>query len=259
MSSTFLAYSLSGFSLGLLVGLTGVGGGSLMTPVLILVFGINPATAVGTDLLYAAVTKAGGTVVHGLHQTVDWRIVRRLASGSVPASALTLLALAYLGMDSVGSRELTTAVLSVALIFTAAALIFRRSILAFYAAHIGELDERHTTELTIAMGVVLGVFVSISSIGAGAIGVTGLILLYPHLPTARIVGTDICHAVPLALVAGIGHWILGSIDWPLLASLLLGSLPGIAIGSHLAARLPETALRLTLATMLFLVGSRLAL
>ncbi|HXP76343.1 MAG TPA: sulfite exporter TauE/SafE family protein [Stellaceae bacterium] len=252
-------YSLSGFGVGLLVGMTGVGGGSLMTPLLILLFGIHPATAVGTDLLYAAATKSGGTVVHGINRTIDWRIVGRLACGSVPMTALTLAMLSYLDIKGDAARELITAVLSIALFFTAAVLIFRRRVLAFYAAHVGELDARSTTRLTIAMGAVLGVLVSISSVGAGAIGVTALILLYPHLPTARIVGSDIAHAVPLTLVAGIGHWILGSIDWPLLGSLLVGSLPGIVVRSYMAARVPDPILRLGLAGTLIVAGSKLVL
>ena len=252
-------YSLSGFAVGMLVGMTGVGGGSLMTPVLILLFGIHPATAVGTDLLYAAATKTGGTVVHGLHKTVDWLVVRRLATGSVPMTALTLFVLSELGIKGDAATQLITGVLSCALFFTAAALIFRKQVSAFYRARIGELDPRRTARLTIAMGAVLGVLVSISSVGAGAIGVTALILLYPKLPTARIVGSDIAHAVPLTLVAGIGHWMLGSIDWLLLGSLLLGSLPGIVIGSYVSAQVPDAALRFLLAATLIVVGSRLVL
>jgi uncharacterized protein len=259
MPSINLLYSLSGFGVGVLVGMTGVGGGSLMTPVLILLFGIHPATAVGTDLLYAAATKTGGTLVHGIGRTIDWRIVGRLASGSVPMTAVTLAALGYLDIKGDAARELITAVLGVALFFTAAVLIFRKRILALYATRVGELGPRRTAQLTVAMGAVLGVLVSISSVGAGAIGVIALILLYPHLPTARIVGSDIAHAVPLTLAAGIGHWMLGSIDWPLLGSLLVGSLPGIVLGSYMAARVPDAVLRMTLAGTLIVVGGKLVL
>jgi uncharacterized membrane protein YfcA len=250
-------YSLSGFAVGALVGMTGVGGGSLMTPLLILLFGIHPATAVGTDLLYASATKTGGTVVHGWFRTVDWRVVGRLAAGSVPATALTIAVLSRFDMRGHAANNLITTVLGLALFATAVALIFRKQILALYAARVGALDPRRTAKLTVAVGAVLGVMVSVSSVGAGAIGVTVLLLLYPQLPTARIVGSDIAHAVPLTLVAGLGHWMLGSIDWPLLGSLLVGSLPGIVLGSYLSTRVPDLVLRLTLAATLLAVGGRL--
>jgi uncharacterized protein len=257
--SVDLLYSIAGFCVSLLVGMTGVGGGSLMTPLLVLLFGIHPATAVGTDLLYAAATKSAGTLVHGLNRNIDWRIVGRLAAGSVPMTALTLLALSSFGIYSGAARGLITAVLSGALAATAAVLIFRKRILAFFAAHVGELSPRRTAALTVLLGAALGVLVSISSVGAGALGVTAIILLYPRLPTVRIIGSDIAHAVPLTLVAGIGHWALGSIDWHLLGSLLAGSLPGIIIGSYYSARVPETVLRFTLAATLILVAGKLAL
>ena len=252
-----LLYSLSGFGVGLLVGMTGVGGGSLMTPILILLFGIHPVTAVGTDLLYAAATKTAGTLVHGLGRTIEWRIVGLLAAGSVPMTALTLLVLSHLALRGAVAGDLVSAVLGAALFVTAASLIFRRQLVALYARRVGTLDPRRTAALTVAMGAVLGVLVSITSVGAGAIGVTALILLYPRLPTARIVGSDIAHAVPLTLAAGLGHWMLGSIDWPLLGSLLLGSLPGIMLGSHVASRVPDVVLRLALAVTLILVGGKL--
>jgi uncharacterized membrane protein YfcA len=252
-------YSISGFAVGMLVGMTGVGGGSLMTPLLILLFGIHPATAVGTDLLYAAVTKTGGSLMHNLSHTIDWRVVRRLALGSVPMTAVTVLVLAHFDLQGPAVRSVITAVLSGALFLTAASLIFRRQILALYTARVGELGTRRTALYTVLMGAVLGVLVPISSVGAGAIGVTALVLLYPRLPIRTIVGSDIAHAVPLTLAAGIGHWILGSIDWHILLSLLLGSLPGIVIGSTVAIRVPETVLRLTLAATLLVVAGKFAL
>jgi uncharacterized membrane protein YfcA len=259
MHSVNLLYSVSGFAVGFLVGMTGVGGGSLMTPVLILLFGIHPATAVGTDLLYAAATKTGGSLVHGLGGTIDWRVVGRLATGSVPMTALTLFVLSNLDIKGQLADQLITVVLSTALFGTAAVLIFRKRIMAVYAQKVGELDPRRTAALTVAMGAILGVLVSISSVGAGAIGVTALILLYPRLPTVRIVGSDIAHAVPLTLVAGIGHWIIGSIDFLLLGSLLMGSLPGIFLGSYMSSRVPDAALRMTLAATLIVAGSKLVL
>lgn len=259
MQSVNFLYSLSGFAVGFLVGMTGVGGGSLMTPVLILLFGMHPATAVGTDLLYAAATKTGGTLVHGITRTIDWRVVSRLAAGSVPMTALTLFVLSRLDIQGRLADQLITVVLSAALFGTAAVLIFRKRIIEIYARRVGELDPRRTVRLTVAMGAILGVLVSISSVGAGAIGVTALILLYPRLPTVRIVGSDIAHAVPLTLLAGIGHWIMGSIDFSLLSSLLAGSLPGILLGSYLSSRVPDIALRLTLAATLIVAGSELVL
>jgi uncharacterized protein len=251
-------YVVSGFGVGLLVGMTGVGGGSLMTPLLILLFGIQPATAVGTDLLYAAATKTGGSVAHGWARSIHWPAVIRLASGSIPASILTLLVLWQLNLSGESSRSLVNLVLCFALILTATSLLFRKAIIARYRRRLEQLDPASTTRATVLVGAALGVLVSISSVGAGAVGVTALLLLYPRLPMTRIVGSDIAHAVPLTLVAGIGHWATGAIDWHLLGVLLIGSLPGIAIGSYCAHRVPETALRLVLAATLILVAGNLA-
>ena len=250
-------YTVAGFCVGFLVGMTGVGGGSLMTPLLILLFGVHPATAVGTDLLYAAITKAAGTLVHGLYRTIEWRVVGRLAIGSVPMAALTLLVLSRFDVTGEASHQLITKVLSFSLFVTAAVLIFRGRLLALRAASIGDWDPRHTARATVAFGAVLGVLVSISSVGAGAIGVTALVLLYPHLPIRRLVGSDIAHAVPLTLVGGVGHWIMGSTDWHILGFLLMGSLPGIFFGSRVSIRVPDTALRLILAATLIIVGAKL--
>ena len=251
-------YVASGFGVGLLVGMTGVGGGSLMTPLLILLFGIHPSTAVGTDLLYAAATKAGGSVVHGIARSIHWPAVIRLACGSIPASILTLLAIWLLGLDGTSQRSLVNLVLCFALLLTATSLIFRKSILDRYQSRMEHVDERTITIATVVTGVVLGVLVSISSVGAGAVGVTVLLLLYPRLPMAKIVGSDIAHAVPLTLVAGSGHWLLGAVDWHLMSVLLLGSLPGIIIGSYAAVRVPQTVLRVVLASILIVVAGNLA-
>jgi uncharacterized protein len=254
-----LRYAMSGFGVGMLVGMTGVGGGSLMTPLLILIFGVHPATAVGTDLLYASATKTFGSLVHGLARTVDWTVVGRLAMGSAPSTFATLLILSRFDIAGPTLRDVITIVLSIALFGSAALLIFRRQLLVRYATQIGALGSRKTGWLTVASGAVMGVLVSISSVGAGAMGVSILILLYPGLPMATIVGTDIVHAVPLTLIAGGGHWLLGSVDWQLCGSLLFGSLPGIALGSYLASRVPETLVRALLSFTLIVVGSKLAL
>jgi hypothetical protein len=250
-------FMLSGFFVGLLVGQTGVGGGSLMTPILVLLFGIHPATAVGTDLLYASATKSVGTVVHGLNHTVDWRVVRRLASGSVPATVVTLLAISHFDIGGAGSGRIISLVLGVMLLLTAVSLIFRRQFLSLMGPALDRVTPRQTAWLTVVTGVVLGALVTLSSVGAGAIGVTVLLMLYPRTPMAVIVGSDIAHAVPLTLVAGIGHWWLGSVDWPLLASLLSGSIPGIVLGSYLSAHIPDSVLRPILAAVLCVVGGRL--
>ena len=251
------AYVLSGFVVGFLVGMTGVGGGSLMTPLLILLFGIAPEKAVATDLIYASITKTGGSLIHALNKTIDWRIVARLASGSLPASAITLLSFYYFGIDSAAISALITKVLGVALLFTATALILRPWLLRTYAGRFAGVSNESTRGYTVLTGVALGVLVTISSVGAGALGVTALILLYPKLPIVRIAGSDIAHAVPLTLLAGIGHLVGGSINPATLISLLIGSLPGIMIASTFAPRMPDTALRLVLAGTLILVAAKL--
>jgi uncharacterized membrane protein YfcA len=229
-----------------------------MTPLLVLLFGIHPATAVGTDLLYAGITKISGSAVHSYNRAVDWRVVGRLASGSAPAAALTLIALAHFGAQTRSTGAVITTVLGFALIMTAITLLFRAWLLKKLGVFLEHASERRIHALTVALGVALGVLVSISSVGAGAIGVTVLLLLYPKMPTVRIVGSDIAHAVPLTLIAGAGHWWIGSVDWALLVSLLIGSIPGIAIASHFASRVPDRVLRPVLASTLALVGGRLA-
>ncbi|MDA0189906.1 MAG: sulfite exporter TauE/SafE family protein [Proteobacteria bacterium] len=251
-------YTLSGFVVGAIVGLTGVGGGSLMTPLLVLLFGVHPATAVGTDLLYAAITKAGGTVVHARKQHVDWRITRLLATGSIPAAALTVWGLSFLPKRSDEISHVISVSLGIALLLTACAIVFRTQLQKRALSHADDAAHtRFSAPITIAVGAILGVLVSISSVGAGALGVAVLFYLYPRMPAIRVVGSDVAHAVPLTLVAGIGHWLLGSIDWALLGSLLLGSLPGIWLGSHASAKVPDRFLRPILASMLVLIGGKL--
>ena len=252
-------FTLAGLLVGTLVGMTGMGGGSLMTPLLILLFGIHPATAVGTDLLYAAATKTCGTIVHGFNSSIEWRVVGRLAAGSVPMTGVTLFILSRVDLTAGPAEHFLTFMLSVALLATAIALVFRTRLVDYYSKRIGVLSDRRTAIFTVITGATLGVLVSLSSVGAGALGVTALILLYPRLPTARIVGSDIAHAVPLTLAAGVGHWIMGSIDPHILGSLLVGSIPGIIVGSYAAVRVPDAALRFTLAAVLAIVGGRLVL
>ena len=247
---------LSGLVVGFVVGLTGVGGGSLMTPLLILLFGLHPATAVGTDLLYAATTKTAGTLVHGFNKTIDWRVVLRLALGSVPAAAITLWLLAATGLQTAGTAHFLALVLGCMLVLTAISILFRNTLARFAGTH-RELPPIPQAILTTLTGATLGILGSISSVGAGAIGVTVLMLLYPKLGVHRIVGSDIAHAVPLTLVAGLGHWAIGDVDWHMLISLLCGSIPGILIASRLAPALNERVIRWLLALVLTIVGLKL--
>ena len=250
-------YSISGLLVGVLVGLTGVGGGSLMTPLLVLLFGFHPGTAVGTDLLYASATKSAGTVVHGANRTVDWKITGLMAAGSIPATAATVALLYALHAHGDGASKLISTVLGVMLVLTAVTLVFRKQIFALAERRASTLGPGVTAALTVILGAVLGTLITLSSVGAGAIGVTVLIFLYPKMPVARIVGSDIAHAVPLTLIGGIGHWLLGSVNLGLLGSLLIGSIPGIIVGSLLIPRIPERYLRLILAGTLVVVGAKL--
>jgi uncharacterized protein len=250
-------YAVAGFFVGILVGMTGVGGGSLMTPILMMVFGIHPAKAVGTDLLFAAMTKTVGTTVHGWGGTVDWTVVKRLAAGSIPATVLTILLLKWLGSPTDSTVKLITVTLGGALIFTGTATLFRQRIVDALSARYGTPDPSLTARRTVILGALLGVLVSISSVGAGAIGVTALLILYPGMPLNRVAGSDIAHAVPLTLISGLGHWWLGSVDFTLLGSLLVGSIPGIIIGSLAATRMSDTWLRPILGGVLLFVGFKL--
>lgn len=255
-------YTLSGFLVGLIVGVTGVGGGSLMTPLLVLFFGVSPATAVGTDLLYASLTKTVGGWVHGRRGTVDWKVFGLLAMGSLPAAVVTIALLKYLALDEKSLRSLVTSVLSVALLLTAAALLLKERIKKLARRKDGtvyELHHRYLPAATIVTGIVVGALVTISSIGAGVLGTVALLFLYPRMPAVKVVGTDIVHAVPLTALAGMGHMALGTVDLVLLGSLLLGSLPGIYLGSHMSAKVPERVLRPVLATMLLIIGIKMVM
>jgi len=250
-------YSLSGLAVGILVGLTGVGGGSLMTPLLVLAFGVHPTTAVGTDLLYAAATKGVGTAVHGSKGTVQWPIVGLLAAGSIPATLVTLWFVHRQTGGGDAAGHFITATLGGALITTAVAVLFRNRIVKAFASRAEGLSARQKAALTVLLGAMLGSLVSLTSVGAGALGMTVLLVLYPKTDVAKLVGSDIAHAVPLTLLAGVGHWMIGSVDWTLLASLLTGSIPGIIIGSLAAAKTPDRVLRPMLASTLALVGLKL--
>jgi uncharacterized membrane protein YfcA len=289
-----LYFVLAGFFVGTVVGLTGVGGGSLMTPILIFFLGVKPHMAVGTDLLFAAITKSSGTFSLWRRRLVPWRVVITLCIGSIPASLVTLYLLNQWGADSKEMQHLITQTLGVALLLTALSLLYKALkspkktpiSIAAQAAVMGEWrleTPSHTTLaiskegpsdelqwdsdpsdtkhplLTIAFGVLIGGLVTLTSVGAGAIGVTVLMILYPRLPLPRIVAADIAYAVPLTLVAGLGHASIGSVDWLLLAKLTLGSVPGIWLGAHLVTKTPERVIRLLLSVLLTWAGSKLVL
>ncbi len=261
-----IGFIISGFAVGLLVGITGVGGGSLMTPLLVFLFGFKPAVAVGTDLLYAAITKSGGVLVHhNTHKSVDWRVVKLLALGSLPASVVTIFVIKHLISIEKDVTGLITFTLGVALILTAIAVLIRSYMTR---KQIREIEnslissgrfKQMQVPATILVGLILGVLVTISSVGAGALGTIAILFLYPKMSTLKVVGTDLAHAIPLTAVAGFGHWTLGNVDFALLGTLLIGSLPGIWIGSHISAKIPEKALRPLLAVLLLIIGLKFVL
>ncbi|WP_437883676.1 sulfite exporter TauE/SafE family protein [Pseudomonas sp. LRF_L74] len=253
-----LGFVIAGLVVGFIVGMTGVGGGSLMTPIL-LWFGINPAAAVGTDLLYAAITKAGGVFVHQRNRNIDWTVTGWLAAGSVPAALLTLLGLMFMPGDK-ATNDLIKYSLGIVLLVTATAVLFKKQLFAIASRHAGDgfhFSPGRLNALTVVVGAILGFMVTLTSIGAGALGTVALFLLYPLMTTRRLVGTEIAHAVPLTLVAGLGHAGLGNLDWGVLGFLLLGSLPGIYLGSHLSGRVSDNVLRPCLALMLMVIGYKL--
>lgn len=251
-------YIIAGFVVGFLVGLTGVGGGSLMTPILLLFFHIKPAVAVGTDLLFASATKTVGIFAHGKLGNIDWKMVTLLALGSVPASIATILVLKTMDVESSGAIATIKFWLGIALIVTSIAVLLRNKLMALVAKD-QWIPVQYVPTLTVLLGVVLGSLVTLTSVGAGALGVTALIMLYPKEKITTIVGSDIAHAVPLTLVAGIGHATLGTINYELLGTLLIGSLPGIYLGSHLSSKIAEHWVRIALACILIYVGLKLVL
>lgn len=237
--------------------MTGVGGGSLMTPLLVLLFGFDPVTAVGTDLLYASITKTVGAAVHGQRDTVEWKVVGRLACGSVPAAVATLVLMGYFGVGAGVHTLLLNRLLGAALLMTSIAIAFRQRILRWAAHRIPFLEGGRVSRHTVLLGASLGVFVSITSVGAGALGTVVLLMLYRELPIARIAGSDIAHAVPLTLIAGVGHWLMGSVDFPLMLSLLAGSIPGVILGSLFATRSSDAVLQPVLAGTLLVSAVKL--
>lgn len=245
---------------GLVVGLTGVGGGALMTPLLLLVFGMPPLAAVGTDLCFAAVTKLAATRVHHEHGLIGWQVAKRLWWGSIPAAALTLV---LMKINPLGAEagEFLKVVIATAVLLTAVGMLLQKP-LHLLGSRFRTADAGHfkalQAPLTVAAGAILGVLVTLTSVGAGALGAVFLAYLYPlYLTPPRLIATDIVHAIPLTLLAGLGHLLIGNVDFALLGNLLMGSIPGVTAGAMLSARLPHALLRTILAVMLLLIGSRL--
>lgn len=250
----------AGLGVGLMVGLTGVGGGALMTPILVLLFGVAPAAAVGTDLWFAALTKMAGGALHHSRGSVDWSVLRRLCGGSLPAAAVTLWWLHATGGSQTRQGFILQALGGV-LVLTAVAMVFKKRMHAVgerIRSTAPEQFKRAQPGLTVLAGAVLGFLVTLTSVGAGALGTVMLVYLYPRrLTPARLVGTDIVHAIPLTLVAGTGHLLMGNVDLRLLGSLLVGSVPGVLIGAHFSTKTPETWLRAAIAAVLAVVGVKL--
>ena len=254
------AIAVTGLLVGTVVGATGVAGGALMTPILVMIFGIAPTTAVGTDLLYASATKIFGTAVHQKHGTIDWQVVRRLAMGSLPAAALTLWWMRSNGVGSVKDGVIIFAI-GVALGITALGMIFKEQLHNFGTKlRVGDSERFKAWQpgLTMLAGVFLGVMVTLTSVGAGAIGTVMLVYLYPlRLTGGKLVGTGLAHAIPLTLIAGLGHLSLGNVNLPLMANLLIGSIPGVLVGSVISARAPAKLVQRSIAAVLMFVSYKM--
>ena len=259
-----LIHIAAGSLVGFVIGLTGVGGGSLMTPILVLGFGIAPSIAVGTDLLYAALTKCSGVFFHHRHKTVDWRIVGLLGAGSVPSSLITIAMLEQIKAAGFNSDRLMMLTLSFMLVLTSIIILVKGRLISYISHQHGESViiitlKAYRAHITVISGIALGILVTISSVGAGAIGSAILFLLYPHKKPVAIVGTDIAHAVPLTAIAGMGHMHYGSVDYDLLFGLLAGGIPAIYLGSLIGRHIPDRWLRTAIALLLFAMGVKLAL
>jgi len=246
-------YIFAGASVGFVIGITGVGGGSLMTPLLVLGFQVQPAIAVGTDLLYAAITKAGGVYSHHKFKNIDWTIAKNLCLGSIPASIVSVFAIQALNISDDVFAQIISLVLGVMLVCTSIVIIFKQRLIKFKST------QKPKPRNIIILGACLGVLVTISSVGAGAIGSAILLILYPNMLSNKVVGTDIAHAVPLTAIAGLGHLHLGNIDFNLLTSLIIGSLPAVYLGSKVGKVIPDKMLKNIIATILMIMGLRFAI
>ncbi|EMO2543738.1 TPA: sulfite exporter TauE/SafE family protein [Acinetobacter baumannii] len=262
MSGAF-EFILAGMLVGFCVGITGVGGGSLMTPILIGLFRIEPHIAIGTDLLYAAISKFCGSMVHAKKLNIVWPIVLWLAVGSIPASFGTAWVLEHYLSQSTHYKAVLTMVLGFMLTLTGVSIIFRTRIEKFFnkfrnkentQTENEQLAVQNKRTYIVIMGIILGVFVTLSSVGAGAFGIMALVIMFPNLPMIRIIGSDVVHAVLLTLVAGLGHMSAGNVDFMLLMWLLVGSIPAIIIGTLISSHMPERLIRKILGITLFALG-----
>jgi uncharacterized protein len=257
-----VANIIAGFGVGTAVGMTGVGGGSLMTPILVLLFGFAPVTAVGTDLWFAAVTKTVGGALHHRSGTVDWEVMRRLSMGSIPTAIATMSWMHYTGTGP-SRNGIFIHFLGAVLLLTAIVILLRKKLQSIGRGRrttTPDSFKRVQPPLTVLAGAILGLLVSLTSVGAGAMGTVMLLYLYPlRMTPSRLVGTDIVHAIPLTVVAGTGYLLMGNVDLHLLGNLLIGSIPGVLIGTLIASRANETFLRTAIALILVAVSSKLLL
>lgn len=251
---------VAGALTGLVVGLTGVGGGALMTPILLLVFGVSPVTAIGTDLWFAALTKSAAVPLHHGRGLIDWPIIRRLWMGSLPAALAAVMLLKY-GVIGLRQPEVLKAMIAAAVIVTAVGMICRRSPRDLESERSepgNRFGHQVRVALTIATGILIGFLVTLTSVGAGALGAVFLTILYPaRLTPSRLVATDLVHAIPLAIFSGAGHLLIGHVDAKLLVLLLTGSIPGVLVGAKLSHLLPQGILKWIIAMILMAVGVRL--
>ncbi|MDE2219891.1 MAG: sulfite exporter TauE/SafE family protein [Gammaproteobacteria bacterium] len=256
------ANTLAGFGVGVLVGITGVGGGSLMTPILVLLFGVAPAAAIGTDLWFAAVTKIVGGAIHHKLGSVDWQVLRRMWLGSLPAAVLTLWWMHSTGIAQSRPRVLLIVLGGVLLLTSVAMQCMGRTHAMAQRLRSSSPDRFLFLQpgVTVLAGALLGILVTLTSVSAGALGTALLLYIYPfRMKAARMVGTDIVHAIPLTLLAGTGYMLMGNVNFPLLGNLLLGSIPGIVAGSLIASKTREGALRTCIALLLAVVGIKLTM
>jgi len=262
-----IEFILAGVLVGFCVGVTGVGGGSLMTPILISLFRIEPHIAIGTDLLYAAISKFCGSFVHAKKMNIVWPIVIWLAVGSIPASFATHWVLDNYLSQSTHYKAVLTMVLGFMLTITGLSILFRTQIENLFNKYRKQelpdmtqdlekvkLQAKDKRVAIIIMGIILGIFVTLSSVGAGAFGIMALVVMFPNLPMIRIIGSDVVHAVLLTLVADLGHMSSGNVDFMLLMWLLVGSIPAIIVGTLLSSRMPEKLIRKILGITLFALG-----
>jgi uncharacterized membrane protein YfcA len=253
-----VAYALAGALTGFVVGLTGVGGGALMTPILLIFFGVSPTTAIATDLWFAAITKLVGARVHHSNGNVDWQVAKRLWLGSLPM-ALLIVVIVSLGAQ-VAKVDWLTKAIGIVVLITAIGLLVAPKLVAYARGRrIGQPERFKAVQpaLTVVSGGVLGLCVALTSVGAGALGSVMLLYLYPlRMTPHRLVATDIVHAIPLAVVAGLGYLFAGMVDWWMLASLLVGSVPTVLLGSLLAGKIPGRAVQIALALVLMAAGEK---